>query len=303
MTVRSMAIGARPANAAWPVLWAIAAGVVFQGAAALTKAIGAALPALETSFIRGAAGLLFLGGALYALRDVRRLRDPGIHLVRGVLGAVALFSLMYSYTALPLALVAVVLYARVLLMIPIARLFLGEAASPGLWAAAVIGFAGVVVALSPALRAPELNMGVPAILLAALASSGSQVAVRRLTETNPVSVIIAVYALVTTIVLAVPAAVVWKAPTAWEAAALLGVGLCGAGAQYCMGRAYAVGPVAVVSPVSYVEVLIAAAIGYAMAGEVPSLHLVAGAVLILGATAYITSRGQSVPRGTLWGNA
>lgn len=274
-------------------LWAIVASAAFQGSNALVKAVGTALPSAEVGLFRAAGGVLLLALAARELAALRRLPDPGWHAVRGLLGALTLACLMHAFTTLPLALATTIYYARVLVMLPLARVMLGERASPSLWAAAVAGFAGLAIAVLPTLHTqPELGSGLAAILVATLASAGSQVAVTRLTRTNPPSAIVGVFAVVTMLALSLPASAVWQTPTASEALLLLGIGLAGAGAQVAVTRAYALAGAGFVAPFSYLEIPIAAAIGFVMAAELPTPHQAAGSLLVIAAAIYVTALGR-----------
>lgn len=294
------------------LLWAFGSVIVFQAAGLVTKQLGAAVPPIETATIRTAAAVLLIGAAWGAWHS---LRDPWIHVVRAALGAFGILCLTHAYGTLPLALATAVFYSRVLLMIPLAHVFLRERAGRDLWAAALVGFAGIVVALWPKLAAPEVSLGVLSIVGAAVASSGSQTAVKRLTATNPPALIVAangvlgcamlgaailvLLGLSATVLPELPAEQVLVLPRAWEAAGLVGIGLLSATSQYCMARSYRLAPASFIAPISYLEIPVAAAIGYAVASEVPSAHTVVGSVIIIGATAYVTQiRDRYRYRGT-----
>ncbi|CAO3430047.1 DMT family transporter [Azospirillum doebereinerae] len=165
--------------------WALGSSVAFQILATLMKVLGASLPPLEIAFVRGAAALVLVAVTWQALRDLRSLPDPKIHLLRAGLGTVALLCSAYALsTMLPLALFSLILYSRIFMMIPLAHVTLGERAGPALWAATLAGFAGVMLAVSPALTLPDQILGVAAMVVAAVTSAGSQLAVRRLQSQN-----------------------------------------------------------------------------------------------------------------------
>jgi len=275
------------------VAWAFGSSVTFQALSTLMKMLGASLPPLEIAFVRGAAALVLVAVTWQALRDLRSLPDPKIHLLRAGLGTVALLCSVYALsTKLPLALVSIILYSRILMMIPLARITLGERAGPGLWAATLAGFGGVVLAVSPALALPDQILGVAAMVAAAVTSAGSQLAVRRLTLTTPSSVIVAAYAALSTLLLAVPAAWVWVTPTLTEAGGLLGVGLFGMAALYCTAQAYRYAPATIVAPLSFIEIPLAAGLDYSLWGKPPTWQMVVGAAVIVAATYGVTLCGR-----------
>ncbi|WP_372396890.1 DMT family transporter [Azospirillum sp. HJ39] len=276
------------------VLWALASSITFQGLSTLMKLLGATLPPLEIAFVRGAAALALLAVTWRALKAWRSIRAPWIHGLRAGLGTIALLCSVYALsTSMPLALVSVILYSRILVMIPLARMTLGERTSPRLWLATIAGFAGVLLAVSPALALPDQLLGVLAITAAAITSAGSQLAVRRLTATNPSSLIVALYALLSTILLAAPAAAVWVPPSEAEMIGLLSIGLFGAAALYCTAQAYRHAPATIVAPLSFLEIPLAAGLDYLMWGKVPTWQTVIGALVIVSAT-YAVTRAQSV---------
>lgn len=277
-------------------IWAILASLSFQISNALVKAVGTALPSPEVALFRAAGGVLLVLVAWRELSALRRLSDPWMHAVRGGLGVLTLLCLMHAFSTLPLALVTAVYYGRVLLMIPLASVTLGERSRPALWLAAAMGFAGVAVAVLPSLQEPELGSGVIALLIATAASAGSQVAVTRLTRSNPPSVIVAVFCAVSMLALTPATAAVWTPPSFAEAALLVGIGLAGAGAQYAVTRAYALAGASYVAPFSYLEIPVAAVIGFAMAGEVPTVQQAVGCLLVVAATVFVTSATAPRPR-------
>lgn len=276
------------------VCWALASSITFQGLTTLMKVLGATLPPLEIAFVRGAAAMALAAVTWRALKAWRSIRDPWIHGIRAGLGTIALLCSVYALsTSIPLALVSVILYSRILMMIPLARLTLGEKASPRLWLATLAGFAGVLLAVSPALTLPDQLLGVLAITAAAITSAGSQLAVRRLTAQNPSSLIVALYALLSTVLLAGPAAAVWVPPSEAEMLGLLGIGLFGAAALYCTAQAYRFAPATIVAPLSFLEIPLAAGLDYLVWGKAPTWQTVIGALVIVAATFAVT-RSQSV---------
>lgn len=272
------------------VLWALTSSVLFTVANALVKWIGPALPATEISLFRALGGLLLIAVAWTEFRTLRRLADARMHLVRGALGAVTIVALMHAFATLPMAVTTTVYYGRVVLMIPLAHLFLGERMGRGLWAAAIIGLFGAAITLGATLSVGHFSTGVAALLVATITSAGSQVAATRLTRTNPPAVIVCVFGIVTLTVLSLPAAASWVAPSAIGILILAALGLTGAAAQYAVTRAYALAGAGRIAPISYVEIPLAAAIGWIMASELPSLRQVCGALIIVAATAYVSTR-------------
>lgn len=271
---------------------AILASAAFVASNTLVKVMGSGgIPSSEIGWFRSAGGLLFLALAWRSIWPLDRLADPWGHVGRGVLGALTILCLMHAFVTLPFAVAITIYYARVLLMIPLARVLLGEEARPGVWGVAIVGLAGVAVALIPSAELPDRWTGIAAIILAAILSAGSQVMVTRLTRTNRPETIVGVFAVISTLMLAFPAAAVWVPPSEPEHwSMLLGVSALAVAAQWLVTVAYREGGAGFVAPFSYLEIPMAAVIGFLLASEVPqSSELVGGAIVIV-ATGYLMWR-------------
>lgn len=270
----------------------------FQASQALAQLV--ALPAGEKVFARGVGGLLFAWLAWCEIRRLGGLPDARWHIARGVLGSVSIYAMMLAIGALPLALFTVLLHARVLLIIPLARLIHQERASPALWAAALAGLAGVGIAVAPSLPDEAQAIGIAAVAVAVLASAVSQVTVARLTDTSSPHLIVTIFGLFSMVVVAVPAALahgadiilptvkLWIWPTENQMPPLIGLACTGVLAQLFAAYAYREAGVAKIAPFGYLEIILAVVLDYWIHGAVVTVSQMTGGVLILGATSYIT---------------
>ncbi len=272
-------------------LWTLASAVSFMVANILIRHLSATLPPLEMALFRAAGGMILVLVAWRAFRHLRQLRDPHWHLLRAGVGAVSLVALVHAYSTLPVALVAGVMYVRVVLVIPMQKVILGEGADRRVWLAAGIGIAGALVALWPRLLAistPHGNWGALALIVAAFAGAGSQICMRRLARTNPASVVVAVSAVLISAVVAVPASAVAVTPPPADLPWLVGIGLLSALAQWSTVRGYKHASPAVLMPVTLVDIPLALAAGYLLFGEVPTGHAAFGSALVVAAAFYVT---------------
>lgn len=299
MPVRTVGKEAHPVmkmrDATIGVLWTVVSALSFTVANVLIRHLSQKLPPLEMALFRAAGGLVLALVAWRAFLHLRQLRDPLWHLIRAGVGAVSLMALVHAYSTLPIALVAGFMYVRVLLVIPMQRVFLGEGADRRVWIAAAIGIAGALVALWPRLvviGTPNWNWGVLSLIVAAIAGAGSQICMRRLGKTNPASVVVAVSAVLISAIVAVPAAATAIEPPAADLPWLIGMGLLSAIAQWSTVRGYQYATPAMLMPVTLIDIPIALTAGYAIFGEVPTVHAAVGAALVIGAAVYIS---RSVP--------
>src|SRR5262245_64543494 len=118
--------------------------------ATVVKYLGSELPAMEILFFRSAIGFLFVL-PLFARDPMEPLRTkrPGMHLVRGAVGAVGNACFFWTLTHMLLADAMALQFSRPLFMIPLAVFFLGEVVGWNRIGVALIGFLGILVYARP----------------------------------------------------------------------------------------------------------------------------------------------------------
>lgn len=84
-----------------------------------------------------------------------------------------------------------------------------------------------------------------------------------------------------------PALAVWRTPDASDIATLLAVGAFATSRSYCDIRGYAAGEASFVAPFFYVRILFMGAAGYWLFAELPQVHAVVGAAVIMLSTLHI----------------
>ena len=277
-----------PSSSIQAALWALASAVTFSASSAAAKFLGTKLPTAEMAFFRAAAGAVVLVMAWRLVADLGKAKDPVGHLLRCGLGVLALYTFLYALGAAPLALVFLIFFTRALMLPVAARLMLGERSSPVVWMAVVVGFVGAALPLVPALQEPEQVWGVLAALVAAVATAGSQTAVRRLTEAgNAPGMIVLIYSAASvlgTLPIALPD---WMTPPTADWPLLAALGLFGVAAQYTAAKAFSRATVGFLAPLDFLAVPAAAGLGWLLFGEVPSLLTGIGAVIVLVAAAVV----------------
>lgn len=248
---------------------------------AVVKQAGTTFPAVQLVFLRALVGLVLVLPLVWHYRrlvfDTRRL---GGHLVRVACNAVALSCNFAAVAALPLALVTTIGFTRPLVVLGLAALLLGERVSRLRWAASGVCFAGVLVIARPDGLAWDL--GILAAFGSVLFGSLAVIQTRRLAGEHTVLLMLS-YTLGLTLLMAVPAALVWVPPTTADLAPLLVIGLLAQLGQFCFLRAYQVAEARVLAPLSYLAILFSAAADYLFFGLVPGLPLALGAAVIVAA--------------------
>ncbi len=93
---------------------------------------------------------------------------------------------------------------------------------------------------------------------------------------------------------ALPAALVWRPPTATEGLLLVTIGTLGIASQSLMIRAFRAGEASFVAPFEYTRLLFAAALGYFLFAEAPDPWSYLGAGIIIAATLYLARQKSRV---------
>jgi drug/metabolite transporter (DMT)-like permease len=76
---------------------------------------------------------------------------------------------------------------------------------------------------------------------------------------------------------------------------LILLGVCFAGAQYFMAKAYVLAPANLLAPFTYAQILAAVVFGIVVFQDVPDVWSMAGVVLIIAAGLYVYRAGRELP--------
>lgn len=218
-------------------------------------------------------------------------KRPLGHLKRSLYGCAAMFLSFLSLAHLPLALATALGFLAPLLTIPVAVALLKERPGAVVVGAAVGGFAGVGLMLQPAFSAPALEagtlIGVAAGVAMAVVTALAKVQIKTLTATEPASTIAFYFAVVCTIggLLTLPFG--WTSPSGEALLWLIGAGLAGGLAHICMTEALARAPASALAPFEYTAMLWALAFDALIFGLLPAPIGLAGAALVVAASAVV----------------
>lgn len=270
------------------VQYAVLGAVCFSFMSAFGKLAGDTIPTQQIVLVRGFVVTLWT----YALLRKRKLSpwgtEPGLLLLRGLLGYGALSCFLWAVVRLPLADTTVIHFTNPVFTALLAAVFLGEVLRGWEVFLALVALLGVVVVARPGFLFGDVSGLEPVAVVAAMAgailSATAYVTARRLTRTHDTLVIVFAFAFVS-LVGSLPASLqvfVW--PTPWEWAVLLGVGVAAQGGQVYVTKALQVEKAGKVMAVGYLQIVFAALWGVVMFGEIPDRWTAAGAAIIIGAT-------------------
>jgi drug/metabolite transporter (DMT)-like permease len=270
-------------------LWVILSCLCIASMAALVKTLGARLDSFQLAFFRASLGLLFvLPFAIGAGWGVLRTRQPGLHVLRGIAGSVAMMCGFYALTRMSLADATAITFTTPLFLTLLAALVLHESVRWRRWSATALGFLGVLVMLRPGEGVLELAALVA--LFGASCIATVRLVIKRLAASDGALTIIVWFGLVSTTVSAVPAALVWRTPTLFDLGLLVLLGCLASLTQVFMIRGYRAGEASALAPFEYFRLPFAMMYGFLLFAELPDLYTLLGASIIVASTLYIARR-------------
>lgn len=293
-----------PADATRAIALKVASVLIFVVMAALIKAGSAEVPPGEAVFFRS----LFAVPVIVAWLAARGLLSTGLrtvnpmgHLWRGLIGTTAMALSFAGLAILPLSEVKAIQYAMPIFVVILAALMLGERIRLVRITAVALGMAGVLIILWPRLTAfaggevdERLAFGALIVLAGSLCASFAQIFIRRLVETEETAAIVFWFSITATALSLLTAPFGWVVPSAGAAAALVGAGLLGGVGQILMTSAYRYADASIVAPFEYASILFAVGIGFVWFDEVPTVEMLAGAVLVIAAGVLIIWRERQL---------
>lgn len=275
-----------PGNTAW-VGFALLSAVCFASMAACVRLASAELPQSEVVFFRNFIALLFLLPLLTGNRVSLKTSCFHLHLLRAGAGLTAMYLYFHALNNLKLADALLLNYTSPIFIALFAVLWLKESWTHHRQLALGLSLIGIVFLFHPSgdiFSLPGL-FGLASGMMAGLALT----TVKKLSgRDDPVSIVVW-FALISSVVSAVPLfwSFVWPQGNAWLW--LIGVGFFGSLGQLGLTWAYKRAPVTQVSPFGYTGLIFAGVIGYLLWQEVPDLPGLAGML-------FITAAGITVAR-------
>jgi len=270
-------------------LWILLSALIFTGTNSLIKHVGNTMDSFQMVFFRGLFGTLFLLPIVWRAGgwDVLRSNRMNFHLARGLTGTLALMTIFYALTHMPLADVTGISFSRSLWVIVLAVLFLDERVRWRRSTATIAGFLGVLIMVRPG---PEANPAAVAAVLNALFVAMSVVLIKRMTVTERPLTILFWGTFIPTFVTMPPALVVWETPRLIDLfyMAVVGGGLSMGHA--CLIHGLRAGEATAVMPFDYTRLILSGLAGYFLFWEVPDPFTIIGAIMIIASTYYIALR-------------
>ena len=243
----------------------------------------------EIAFFRNLFGMAFTLPLL--LRHgvgILHTRKLPLYLLRCAIGTVSMLSGFWAIVHLPLAQAVAISYSTPLFVTIGAVWFLGETVRARRWAAVLVGFVGVVVLMHPG--PGNFSTASLVALLAAVMSASVAISIKFLTRTEKPDAIVIYTTLLWVPMSLLPALFVWQWPSGITWLWLVLAGLFGTVAHMCWTRALQLGDASMLTPISFLQVLVVGLFGWWLFGERVDAWTFAGAGIIFGSILYIAHR-------------
>ena len=297
-----MSAPAHPAAPRAPLPVPLRAALLMLGSTALfalmviaIRLASASLHTFEIAFFRNFFGLLA------ALPLVWR-HGPGFlrttqfprYLFRCLVGICSMLAGFWAIGHLPLAQAVSLSYSTPLFVTIAAAAMLGEQVRARRWAAVVAGFVGVLLIVRPGTSG--FSTGSLVAVLAALLSSIVAIQIKQLSASEPADRIVIYTTALWVPMSLVPALGVWVWPQGIAWLWVVAAGVFGTGGHMLWTRALKLGEVSALTPISFMQLPIVAVFGWLLFDESLDRWTLAGALVILGANAYIAHREAVLAR-------
>jgi drug/metabolite transporter (DMT)-like permease len=275
-------------------IWMMGAVLSFVAMAVAGRELRVEMDTFELMLYRSAIGFVvvvpIIARSRYGFSQIRSNR-PFLHLKRNFFHYIGQNLWFYAVAVIPLSQLVALEFTNPIWVALLAPFLLGERLTRARLAAAVVGFAGVVIVAEPG-RAP-LEAGHVAALGSALLFALNTIYTRRIMHIDSVLCVIFWMTLLqgtASLLLSLPGGI--PAPSLATAPWLLVVGLTGITAHYALTSALGHAPASIVAPMDFVRLPLIALVGMLVYGEPIRATVFAGAALIIAGN-LINLRGES----------
>ena len=253
------------------------------------KLIGIDYHPTQITFARGIIVLIFLSPLIYKLGGINFLKTkkPALHFFRSIAGLVGNLMFFFAFQRLPVADVTVISQAVPIFSCILAIFFLKEIIGWRRWAAIIIGFFGVIIAINPT---GEIALASIYALVATLMWSITIIFLRLLgTTEHPVKTVF-YFMLISVIITSLFQPFLWKQPSLDVILLFFGLGTTAFITQILMTYALQKAPASIVSPFNYSGIVWAIVFDYMIWNSTPVMTTIIGGIIITITGIYIFRR-------------
>lgn len=272
------------------LLWALLAAALFAVVVAMAKIAVVDYHVLQILFFRQVVVFLSsLPDIAKTFPNSLKTKRPGLHAARLIGAFTALSCGIWAVALLPLTTATTLAFSQVFFVAILALVFLKEPVGPHRIGAVIVGFFGVVVVMRPGVDGLiDIHSLIP--LLGAAGAAVAVTAVRKLSQTESTATLLVFQSVFVGTLAGIPLLWLWVTPDLFGWLFLIAMGILATLGQWVGVRALRLGEASVVGNMEYSKLVYAAALGYALFGEIPDGFTVIGATIIVASSIYIFRR-------------
>lgn len=269
------------------------AGFLFGAGFAMVRHVTATVHPFEVAFFRSIFGLVVLLPWLFRQGTTPlKTNNFHLHLLRASLLAVGSLSLFFAISITPLALIAALGFLVPIFTTIVAIVFLGERVSVRRWTAILFGFAGTFVIIRPGFE--SIDLGTVLRLFTSLIFGCQVVLMKVMTRTESNFTLIFYGNLLMAPMFLLAALFFWEWPSLETLAVLAVIGFINAIGMLIFSQALRIADANVIMPIDFLQLIWAAAFGFVLFAEVPSLFTLIGGFMVFASTTYIAWRESNL---------
>ncbi|MDO9416173.1 DMT family transporter [Pararhizobium sp.] len=264
----------------------------------ISKHLGGIYPPVFVAMIRywafAAFAILLAVRSRAGLKAAIQTKQPWLQILRGVLLVSQIVLVITSFKLVGLAHSQTILSSTPLFVAMLSMPLLGERVGWRRWTAICVGLAGVLLIVSPSSGGFEIGVLLP--LFGALMFAVYVIATRLASRTDTAITSFLYIGVVGALAVSLIGPFFWTAlaPVDWIWMLLLCV--TGMSSHYFLIRAYDLLDASAVQPLTYLQIVLALAVGALVFDETISLNMIAGSIIVVGAGIFTIWRESVVSR-------
>jgi drug/metabolite transporter (DMT)-like permease len=272
------------------ILYMVSATVLFAGSSAVSKWLVATYPVGEVLFSRSIVPLVAFSLVILPTtgRAVFRTKRLGAHAMRSVSQGTSQSLLVTAFSMMPLASATALNFSAPLFATLASVFLLKEHVGAARWIALVVGFLGVLIVTNPG--ADTFTVGALLAIGNAVLFGTVTVGVRGMTATESAETLTMYQMVMLSAFFAVTLPFAFIMPTPGDALMMLLNGLGNGLGQYWWTRALHLAPVSAIAPFQYLSLIWALILGFAVWGDVPTISLLIGSMIVVGSGLFLLWR-------------
>ncbi|HTZ38461.1 MAG TPA: DMT family transporter [Stellaceae bacterium] len=272
------------------IAYMVASTALFAAINAIVKLELAKYPVGEVAFYRALFALVTVMVMIVPRTGIAVFRTQRYlgHLQRGISQFGSMICMFVAFSLMTLGSAVAISFAAPLFTTLLSILILKERVRLHRWTALIVGFVGVLIVTEPG--PGTFNLGACFALANALLSSSVAIAIRRMSATESTETLTVYQLVIITCCTVLLLPFGFTAPAWTDAGALAIAGVGNGIAQYWWTRSLTLAPPSAVVPFNYLSLVWASTLGFLIWGDVPTTHLVIGAVIVVASGLYILWR-------------